>query len=258
MIHLQLTAMKSVSVGIVAWSTFFLGAELLFPLVALATPEAVETGRLLAVLLDSGRVTIEEARSLIEDPNKGDKGYTAPVFETQLIKQFKDRTKINLTDLKNENIPKLAKKLLPALVDAMKQTVDDYQPVINRQGMGFKGFFPDTFGAHAAAKFRVKTGMYLKQTMISPRNRSNAPDEFEAKVLREFSNPMFPRQGDMIVSDAMDSDKIVRVMLPLFYRKSCLLCHGEPKGGKDITGYMKEGAMEGDMGGAISVKLTLK
>ena len=30
---------------------------------------------------------------------------------------------------------------------------------------------------------------------------------------------------------------------------------GEPKGEKDISGYMKEGAKEGDLGGAISVKL---
>jgi general secretion pathway protein A len=78
------------------------------------------------------------------------------------------------------------------------------------------------------------------------------------KVLKEFTNPYFPRQGDMIVSETMDGSKLVRVMLPLFYRKSCLLCHGEPKGEKDITGYMKEGAKEDDVGGAISVKLTLK
>ena len=208
--------------------------------------------------MDTGRVTIEKSQVLINDPNKGDKGYTASVFEKQLIEQFKERTEINLTDLGKENVPKLAKKLLPALIDAMKQTVDDYQPVINRQGMGFKGFIPATFGTHAAANFRAKTGVYLKQTMISPRNRSNAPDEFETKVLKEFTNPNFPRQRDKIVSDTLASGKLVRVMLPLFYQKSCLLCHGEPKGEKDITGYKKEGAKEGDMGGAISVKLALK
>ena len=251
-------ATSTARVIVIVFATVFLGEELLFPVTALATADAVETGRLLAVLLDSGGATIGENQLLIDDSNKGDKGFTAHVFEKQLIEQFKDRTKINLADLGNENVPKLAKKLLPVLIDAMKQTVDDFQPVINRQGIGFKGFIPATFGTHAAAKFRAKTGVYLKQAKISPRNSSNSPDEFETKILKEFTNPNFPRQGDMIVSETMDGSKLVRVMLPLFYRKSCLLCHGEPKGEKDITGYMKEGAKEDDVGGAISVKLTLK
>lgn len=242
----------------IVFATVFLGAELFSPSPALATSDAIETGRLLAVLLDSGRLIIGENQLLVNDSSKGDKGFTARVFEKQLIAQFKDRTKINLADLGNENVPKRAKKLLPTLIDAMLQTVSDYQPAINQPGIGFKGFIPDIFGTHAAAKFRVMTGVYLKQTKISPRNISNAPDEFETKVLKEFTNPNFPRQGDLIVSETMDGEKIVRVMLPLFYRKSCLLCHGEPKGEKDITGHMKEGAKEGDVGGAISVKLTLK
>ena len=37
---------------------------------------------------------------------------------------------------------------------------------------------------------------------------------------------------------------------------SCLSCHGEPKGELDITGYPKEGAHEGDLGGIISITLT--
>jgi hypothetical protein len=37
-----------------------------------------------------------------------------------------------------------------------------------------------------------------------------------------------------------------------------LSCHGEPKGQPDVSGYKKEGAKEGDLGGAISVKVPLK
>jgi general secretion pathway protein A len=47
-------------------------------------------------------------------------------------------------------------------------------------------------------------------------------------------------------------------MLPLYYNKACLDCHGEPKGQRDITGYPREGGKEGELGGAISVKLPLK
>jgi len=220
--------------------------------------DAVETGRLLAVLLDAGRVTVGANLSLINDPDKGDKGFTADVFEKQLTEKFKDRAKVNLADLKNEKVPELAKKLLPQLVEASKGVVADYQPVINKQGMGYKGFIPATFGTQAAAKFRAKTGVYLKQTANPARNPKNTPDDFELKALAKFAEASYPRQGEKIISEAVDGGKAVRVMLPLFYGKGCLGCHGEPKGEKDISGYMKEGAKEGDMGGAISVKLMLK
>jgi hypothetical protein len=250
--------MSSVRSIVIALVTVFLGDGLLLPLTARASPDAIETGRLLAVLHDSGRVTVGANQSLINDPEKGNKGFTPEVFEKQVIAQFKERANVDLTDLKNEKVPELAKKLLPQLVEAMKQVVADYQIVINKQGVGFKGFIPATFGTQAAAKFRAKTGVYLKQTMNPPRNPKNTPDEFEAKVLKTFADPEYPRQGEKIVSETVDSGKALRVMLPLFYLKGCLSCHGEPKGEKDISGYMKEGGKEGDLGGAISVKIPLK
>ncbi|MEK6548580.1 MAG: DUF3365 domain-containing protein [Nitrospirota bacterium] len=235
----------------------FLGIGL-SPAVVFADSDAVEAGRLLAVLHDSGRVTIGANQPLINDPDKGDKGFTPDVFEKQVTDKFKDRAKVNLADLKNEKVPDLAKKLLPQLIDAMKATVADYQPVINRPGVGFKGFIPATFGTQAAAKFRAKTGVYLKQTQNPPRNPKNTPDDFELKALAKFAEASYPRQGEKIISESVDGGKAVRIMLPLFYGKGCLPCHGEPKGEKDISGYMKEGAKEGDSGGAISVKLMLK
>lgn len=230
----------------------------LSPAAALADSATVEAGRLLAVLHDSGRVTVGANQSLINDPDKGDKGFTPQAFEKQVIEKFKDRTKINVADLKNEKVPQMAKRLLPQLLDAMKQTVADYQPVINRKGVGFKGFIPATFGTQAAAKFRAKTDVYLKQTQNPPRNPKNAPDEFELKALAKFADPSYPRQGEKIFSETVDGGKAVRVMLPLFMLKGCLPCHGEPKGVKDISGYLKEGAKEGDLAGAISVKLIVK
>ena len=44
-------------------------------------------------------------------------------------------------------------------------------------------------------------------------------------------------------------------MVPEYYAASCLACHGEPKGSRDITGYPREGAHEGDLGGVISITL---
>ena len=45
------------------------------------------------------------------------------------------------------------------------------------------------------------------------------------------------------------------MMTPDYYPASCLSCHGSPKGETDITGYPKEGAKEGDLGGVISIVL---
>jgi hypothetical protein len=229
---------------------------------ALAGPDqdAAETGRLLAILLDSGRVTIGANQALINDAEKGDKGFTPEAFERQLIEKFKERSGVDLANLKSANVPEMAKKLLPQLVEASKQTVAANQSIINKQGVGFKGFIPATFGTQAAAKFSAKAGIYLKQTTHDGllRNPANKADGFEAGVLQKFADPAYPRQGEKIISEAADGGKILRVMLPLYYGKGCLTCHGEPKGEKDISGYKKEGAKEGDLGGAISVKLPLK
>ncbi|MBL8044393.1 MAG: DUF3365 domain-containing protein [Nitrospira sp.] len=59
------------------------------------------------------------------------------------------------------------------------------------------------------------------------------------------------------MSEVVDGGKSVRVLLPLFYGKACLSCHGAPKGERDVTGYAREGSQEGTLGGAISVKLPL-
>ena len=46
-----------------------------------------------------------------------------------------------------------------------------------------------------------------------------------------------------------------RLILPEYYKESCLGCHGGPKGERDITGGKKEGGVLGELGGAISVAI---
>lgn len=227
------------------------------PTPVFANPDAIETGRLLAVLLDSGRGVLAANQPLINDASKGDKGFTADVFEKQLQEKFKARSGVDLTNLGGASVPERAKKLLPELVDASKQTVTKSQATINKAGVGYKGFTPAHFGTQTASAFSAKTGVYLKQTTTEGllRNPNNKADDYEAAVLKKFADASYPRQGDKIIGEGVENGKSFRVMLPLFYAKGCLTCHGEPKGEKDISGYKKEGAKEGDLGGAISVKL---
>lgn len=228
-------------------------------LYAFAQPDMEETGRLLAILLDSGRITVGLNQSLINDPSKGPKGFTPDLFAQQMFAVFQQRTGFDLSDLVHTKIPEPAKPLLARLIEDSKDTIASYQPVIDIPGLKYKGLIPATFGTETAARFHKHSGVYLKQTAPDGlyRNPKNKPDEYEAAAFRKFSDPRFTLEGDVVTSDVVENGKSLRVMLPLFYGKACLSCHGEPKGERDITGYAREGAKEGTLGGAISVKLPL-
>ncbi len=224
------------------------------------TTDAAETGRLLAILLDAGRVAVGLHQDLINDPSKGNKNFTPQVFETHLTSVFRQRTGIDLSDLSHAAVPTMAKPLLGRLLEESKKTIASYQPVINLPGVKYKGLIPATFGTETAARFQSWSGVYLKQTAPEGliRNPKNKPDQFESTVLRRFADPALERKADVVTSEVVEDGKTLRVMLPLYYAKACLSCHGEPKGERDISGYPREGAKEGELGGAISVKLPLK
>lgn len=221
--------------------------------------EAEETARLLAKLLQAGRLVIEHNQARIDDIHTGDKGFTPDVFEREMYDVFRQRTGVDLTAASAKHtpfvIPPLARNLLPALIDASKDVVRDAQVVINQRGIGYKNFIPATFGSQAAARFSKRSQVQLKQTALQPRNPKNEPDEYESSVLRWLSGRP---NGDAYVSELTESGGTLRVMMPIYYQRECLACHGTPKGEWDISGYPKEGAQEGDLAGAISVKIPLR
>jgi len=228
------------------------------PGIAYGNAELVETGRLLAKLLDAGRITIERNQSVINDPSRGDKGFTPDVFEQQVMTLFKRETGVDLRSLQGADVPSHAKPLLDRLLSVSKETVGSYQMVINIPGVKYKGLIPATFGTEAAKRFRNWSNIYLKQTAPDHflRNPQNKADGYESEVMKVFADlPSRDRQA--IYSRTIDEEKSVRVLMPLYYEKSCLACHGGPKGEKDVSGYKKEGGHEGELAGAISVKLPL-
>jgi len=225
---------------------------------AVERAEAEETARLLAKLLRAGRLVIDQNQAMIDDPHKGDKGFTPDVFEQQLIEEFRKETTIDLRTLaaapSSILVPPLAKELLPAFVLASKEVVRDAQVVINQRGIGYKNFIPATFGSQAARRFTGRSHVRLKQTTVQPRNPKNEPDEYEASVLKWLSGRP---NAEAYVSELTDKGRTLRVVMPIYYVKDCLKCHGEPKGEQDISGYQKEGAHEGDLAGAITVAVPL-
>ncbi|MGH7165920.1 MAG: Tll0287-like domain-containing protein [Nitrospiraceae bacterium] len=223
-------------------------------LAAVAREEAEDTARLLAALLDAGRVVVDRNQALIDDPRKGQKGFTPEFFEGQLRSEFRERTGVDLGHLDPARVPPLARELLPALVQASKEVVSDAQVVINQRGIDYKNFIPATFGSQAAARFSRQSSVRLKQTALHPRNPKNTPDAYETAVLRRLATQ--PSLSAPI-SELADEGKTLRVVSPIYYTKDCLKCHGGQSGEFDISGYPKEGAREGDLAGAISVTIPL-
>lgn len=220
--------------------------------------EAEATARLLAKLLNAGRIVIDQHQTLIDDTHKGDKGFTPEVFGKLVTEEFRKQTGIDLSDLGNVpvsiQVPPLARELLPALLQAGQEVVRDAQVVINQRGIGYKNFIPATYGSQASARFSKASGVRLKQTTLEPRNLKNTPDDYEASVLKWLAER--PR-ADAYVSELTGEGKVLRVVMPIYYEKECLKCHGEPKGDQDISGYLKEGGREGDLAGAITVTTPL-
>lgn len=218
-----------------------------------------ETSRLLAILFDSGRLVVGMNQELINDVSKGDKGFTPDVFEKQVRAVFEQRTGINLSD-SNGKIPAIARPLLDRLVDDSKRTIAGYQTPINIPGIRYKGLIPATFGTETATRFSTWSGIYLRQ--IAPerflRNKKNQPDKYEADVLKALAEQVSTSGESRPNWGVTDGGKTLRLVLPLYYSKACLDCHGEPKGERDISGYPREGGKEGELGGAISVKLPIK
>jgi hypothetical protein len=205
-------------------------------------------------LLKIGRGVMSEQMGNINDASKANKGFTGDYLAAQVIERFKKKTKI---DLRIPNAVPQAPLYL-ALVEAEKEVVDEAQPVINRPGIGFKGFIPAVFARKTGEHFYKKTGVKLRLTGSDYRNPSNRPDDFEAEVLRMFSDPRHPKGQTYVRNTVLDGRPVLRMMDPEYAAASCLACHGAPKGAKDITGGHKEGWKEGDLAGAISVVLPLK
>ena len=219
-----------------------------------AANEAELVAEHLIELVKIGREVVSEHQATINDATKAEKGFTADFVADQVMERFKKKTKI---DLRIPNVVPQANFYL-ALVEAEREVVDEAQPVINRQGVGFKGFLHAVFARRVGEHFYKKTGVRMKLTGINYRSLNSKPDDFEQEVLRMFSDPRHPKDQVYARNTMFDGRPALRMMDPEYAAASCLSCHGKPKGEQDITGMKKEGWKEGDLAGAISLVLPLK
>jgi hypothetical protein len=204
-----------------------------------------EVAELLITLLKAGRSIVSEHQDLINDARKGHKGFTDEQMNRKLIERFKAETHIDLSQ--PTTLP--YRELLLAMVA---------QPVINKQGIAYKGFGPSVFARKAGQKYFAKTGITVKLTGMEHRFPGNQPDDFESEVLRMFADPRHPKGQPYAKTTIVNGKPAVRVLNPDYADASCLACHGSPKGEWDVTGMKKEGWKEGALAGAISVVVPIR
>jgi hypothetical protein len=235
---------ESVFVG----ASFLIG--MLWTVPAVASNE-LETAELLVKLLQAGRTVISGHQDLINDPVKGHKGFTPEYLADRMTQKYREMTNIDISHPSST----MQDRLLRTLLECGKEVVTEAQPVINKQGVAFKGFIPAVWGRRTGEKFFERTGIRLKLTAQDYRYPGNKPDPFESDVLKIFSQPSYPAGRGYSQTLVLDGKPVLRYMAPEYATGRCLKCHGEPKGIRDETGFKREGFKEGEVMGAISLVL---
>mgnify|MGYP000092770243 CR=1 FL=1 len=207
----------------------------------------------LSTLYRSARKVISVNQKHINDPAIGDKGLSAnSVIEKTKI-NYKKATGIEIDLTTNTQ----AKK---AMLNAVREVMGEAQELINEKGTGFKGFLPAIFARQVATKFTSNMDGKMKIKLTAPkkyvRNRANRPDKWEHKTIEsKFKSPSYEKGLPFFENTTVKGKPAYRYILPEYYSKSCLGCHGTPKGDIDITGGKKEGGVLGELGGAISLSI---
>ncbi|WP_342640043.1 Tll0287-like domain-containing protein [Rhodoligotrophos ferricapiens] len=236
-----------------------LAALLLLPAqsaIAAETDDSVIAVRL-AQLLQAARTVVSQHQDLINNPNLGEKGLTADRLLAETVAVYQKQTGHDpyATDPNSKE-----GRLLRAQMEAIKEIVVENQSTINKPGLGFKGFIPAVFARLVNEKFAERVGTEARVKVTAPekliRNRKARPDDWEVSIIEsKFSRSDWPKGGSFEERTTAEGRPAFRLIVPEYYVRSCLMCHGEPAGKMDITGYPMEGGKEGDLGAAVSVTL---
>lgn len=219
--------------------------------------EDIKVALSLAKLLAAARTVISANQDLINNPEIGDKGLTGEVVLAAAIENYKKATKVDPISVDPAS---REGRMLRAQMEAIKEVTAENQSFINQKGIGFKGFIPAVFARLVTERLREKIGDEVEIKVTAPpalvRNRKATPDEWETSVIEtKLLASDWPRGQFFSQAEPSKGRSAYRVMVPEYYTQSCLSCHGQKRGEIDITGYPKEGANEGELGGVISITL---
>ncbi len=97
-----------------------------------------------------------------------------------------------------------------------------------------------------ASRKAKEAGYKFRVPKFDPRNPDNAPNELEARVLKELKNKNLQEK-------IVKTDSSIRYFRPIKLSKECMYCHGKPKGSQDPVGGTKEGWEVGEIHGAFEI-----
>lgn len=162
---------------------------------------------------------------------------------------------IDLQQQQTENEAREKAEVLADQMHAVWDFVDLNQDTINRNEDGT--FRTKALVCVVAAKsvstlFTSNTDYTIRFTSQTPRQKANAPDDFEARAFTAFENDPSLDSYYGMETDATGA-RVFRYMEPLHVTETCLECHGDPVGELDQYGHEKEGMQVGDVGGAMSI-----
>ncbi|MEO8713829.1 MAG: DUF3365 domain-containing protein, partial [Acetobacteraceae bacterium] len=211
----------------------------------------------LAAMLRAGRSVISAAQDTINDPGRGPKGLDGKTVLARSVALYRAATGVDPASL-----PPGSRQfvLLHDEMAAIEEVADANQASIDAPGIGFKGFIPAVFGRLVCEAFnRLAAGEAAMKVTAPPnliRNRRSLPDAWEmAAIQAHFLAPGWKTGQSFEAVTEEHGQSVFRIAVPEYYSASCLSCHGGPRGEPDLTGYPKEGAALGDLGGVISIRL---
>jgi len=211
----------------------------------------------LAAMLRAGRAVISNSAAHINDPTVGDKGLDGQSVLAQAVVLDRQATGVDPLTIDPTTRPG---RLLRDEMDAIVEVMDTNAASINTKGIGFKGFIPAVFGRLVSEAFSRRAAGEAEMKVTAPpnlvRNRRALPDPWESAAIADhFTAKDWPKGEPFAAVVEQGNHPVSRIAVPEYYSQSCLSCHGAPRGSTDITGYPREGAALGDLGGVISFKL---
>jgi hypothetical protein len=211
----------------------------------------------LATMLRSGRTVISRIQDRINDPSVGNKGIDGKWVLAEASALYQQSTKINPATIDPSS---LNGQLIRMQMDSIAEVMEVHQETLNRPGVGFKGFIPAVFSRLVNEAFGRLAVRVAEMKVTAPtqlvRNPKVQPDEWELNIIQtKLQSPAWPKGEAYTEIAPKNLTPALRTVFPEYYGQSCLGCHGSPKGEVDITGFPKEGANEGDLGGVISITL---
>lgn len=211
----------------------------------------------LATMLRSVRMVISKNQDRINNPDIGDKGLGGKMVLAEASALYQHAAGVAPAAADPNS---LHGKLIRMQMDAIAEVMDVHQETINRQGVGFKAFIPAVFARLVNEAFGRRAGGVADMKVTAPpdliRNQKMRPDDWELEVIRtRLMSASWPKDQPYSASSEKNGMPAQRTLIPEYYGASCLACHGSPQGEIDITGFAKEGAKEGDLGGIISITL---